>query len=254
MIKCLLTSDTHYGHSGKTHRRHLNFLKEIKLKIEEENIDVVIHAGDWTSYRQDQLMRTLEMFRKELGDNIPIMAVKGNHDFWDGYKGRRRQGRALMYRELTDKHKQWFRDNDITYLGDGAINNVKDVAIVGFDGWYSSSDPGTNDSEYIPTYVEGCLTTIYLSNKAHKDLDNLLQLDLSNYRKSICVTHFPPFSDDWKGKRYSANYNFYNPMKEKFDAICLGHSHQYVNRNEDSTWIYNSGSDYDKPRYLIFEV
>lgn len=253
MVKFALTSDTHYGHSGKTDRRHKNFLKEIREKFEAGEIDALIHAGDWTSYRQDQFRRTLEMFRRELGDKMPIFAVRGNHDFWDGYKGRKRRQAKLMYQQMMTLHNQWFRDNDISYLGDGTVHNFKDVALVGFDGWYATM-PNTNDPELMVDYVEGCPIMAYLSNKAHKDLDHLLQLDLSKYRKSVCVSHFPPFADDWKGKGFSANFKFLDPMKEKFDALCFGHSHRYVNRNEDGTWIYNCGSDYDKPRYLIFEV
>lgn len=254
MVKCLLTSDTHYGHSGKTQRRHHNFLKEIKEKIDAGEVDVVLHAGDWTSYRQDQFKRTLEMFRRELGDDTPIMAVRGNHDFWDGHKGRKRRDRKKFYDELIVQHKQWFRDNDITYLGDLEINNVKDVAFVGFDGWYGSSNPPTNDETMMISDVEGCPIMPYMSNKAGKDLYELLGKDYSKYRKVVCVSHFPTFSEDYKGIGFSANLKYHELLKEQFDVLCFGHSHMYVKRKEDDTWIYNSGSDYDKPRYIIFEV
>lgn len=252
-MKILLTSDTHYGFSHKTHKRHENFLREVKRVIEEQHVDVVLHAGDWTSMRQDQFRRTMAMFRRELGDDVIIAAVRGNHDFWDLKKGGRKMQRKHLYGELMRMHQEWFEAYNIIHLGTSTLTH-EDIHIVGFDGWYGSSNPPTNDEQWMIRDVEGCPIMTYLSNKAHKDLDMLLQRDYSKYRKVICVSHFPPFSGDWKGKGMSANFNFFEPMREKFDVLCFGHSHRRVEREENGTWIYNAGSDYDQPRYLIFEV
>lgn len=253
-MKVLLTSDTHYGYSNKTHRRHERFLKEIAKRIEDRDVDVVIHAGDWATNRQDQLERTLKMFRAYI--NVPILCVKGNHDFWDQKKGGKNMQRKTMYGELIRQHKDWFESNDIHYLGNSEF--VKDsVCFVGFDGWYGYLDKarsGTNDAKYIVSSIESCDAHLYLANKAYYDLDRLLQKDYSSFRKTVCISHFPTFSRDWKGQGFSANFNYHEPMKDKFDVLCFGHSHMRVEREEDGTWIYNCGSDYDTPRYLIFEV
>ena len=249
MLKCLLTSDTHYGHTHKTHKRHEKFFEQIK----KEDFDLLIHAGDWSSSRQDQFRRTMAMFRRELGDDVPILAVRGNHDFWDFKKGGRKMQRKYFLPELMRMHDEWFDEYNITYLG-RSMYQQDDVVFVGFDGWYGSSNPPTNDGHFMIRDVEGCPTMTYMANKAHKDLDLLLQRDYSKFRKSVCVSHFPPFSGDWKGKGFSANFSFFQPMKDKFDVLCFGHSHRRVDREEDGTKIYNCGSDYDKPNYIIFEV
>lgn len=251
MVKCLLISDTHYGHSGKTHRHHLKFFEKIREEI-ENGVEIIIHAGDWTSNRQDQFRRTLVMFRKELGD-IPIVCVRGNHDFWDQKKGGRKQQSKWMYGQLMQMHESWFKESNIHHLESGAFE-YKDIVIAGFDGWYGNAKAPTNDELCMVSNVEGCPTMVYLSSKAYKDLDKVLQLDFSKYRKSICVTHFPPFAGDWKGKDFSANFKFFDPITDKFDILCVGHSHMYVNRIENNTEVYNCGGHYDDPKYLIFEV
>lgn len=255
-MKVLLTSDTHYGYDQKTHRYHEKFLTEIAELVDKGEVDIVVHAGDWSTNRQDQFHRTLKMFRRYL--SVPILTVKGNHEFWDQKKDGRKMQKKHMYHSLIKMHDEWFEESDIHYLGNGEF--VKDdVCFVGFDGWYGyvgEAKRETRDGEVMVRDVEGCETMVYLSNKAYKDLDELLAKDYSKYRKVVCVSHFPPLTEDWKGKdkAFSANMNFLEPMKEKFDVLCFGHSHMRVERKEDGTWIYNCGSHYDKPRYLIFEV
>jgi predicted phosphohydrolase len=244
-LKCLLTSDTHYGFSNKTHRRHEKFLKEVSEKIKSDDIGLVIHAGDWSCNKQDQFERTLKMFRKSLPSGTKIAAVRGNHEFWD-------KGRSSIS-ILDSLHRQWFKENDITYLGDEKLI-IDDVCIVGFDGWYGSANPATNDAANMAKMHESCPSMLYLSNRAYKELDELLAYDYSFYRKVICVSHFAPFTDNELYSDMCANFNFLKPMRDKFDALCFGHSHQYVKRVEEGTWIYNAGSDYDCPRYLIFEI
>lgn len=82
-MKFAMTTDTHYGHSSSTHKIHLKFLKRLKYKMEEEEIKYLIHCGDWASSKQNELQRTWMMFRKELGSNIKILTVLGNHDCLD---------------------------------------------------------------------------------------------------------------------------------------------------------------------------
>jgi len=249
MIKIALTTDSHYGHSKNTHKIHEKFLKRLNLAIKADDVKVLIHTGDWISYKQDQLERTLKMFRKYI--DIPIVCVRGNHDLWQYDK--RNDGRKLTLMELDEQHNKWFKENDIHHLENGPFI-VDDVIIVGFDGWYNMCYPPTNDAEHMKSNVEGVPTMVYLSGKTYSKLDNLLQIDLSCYRSSVMVTHHPPFTEDVQYLDYCANPNYFQPIKDKFDAFCTGHSHHYWNESQDNCLILNAGSDYDKPRYTIFEV
>ncbi len=257
-VKLMLTSDTHYGFNHKTHQRHENFLKTLQDTIESDDIKCVIHAGDWSVNKQDQFYHTMKMFRKHIDPSIPIAAVRGNHDFWDlpdGYKIKRKR----MFGELQNLHREWFEEHNIHHLETGPLV-VDDVIICGFDGWYGKADPPTNDEERIIGTVEGCPAMVYLSSRAYKELDRVLDTDTDDYAKAICVTHFPPFGGDWKNGAdakdisFCANPKYLQPITEKFDVFCMGHSHQRVDRIDNYCRLLNSGSDYNMPRFLVFEV
>jgi len=253
MIKLALTSDTHYGHSKNTHRIHEKFLEALAADIKTNDVKALIHAGDWTSYKQDQFKRTLAMFRKYIPANIPIVAVRGNHDLWQG-GNRKKFGYIHHHGQMMQQHEEWFKANNIHHLEAGPMQ-LGDVIIYGFDGWYRVAEPTTNDEIYMGwNDVEGCPIMPYLSNRAHKKLDEILAQDLSGYRASVLVTHHPSFTDDPGYEDLCANLKFFDPIVEKFDAYAVGHSHQFINQRFGKCLVLNSGSDYDKPKHLIFEV
>lgn len=248
-MKIAITTDTHYGRDKNTHRVHEKFLTRLNEAMKAEDVKVLIHCGDWSCNKQDQLERTLKMFRKHI--DIPIVAVIGNHDLWQ--YNRRGDAKKKTLQEQRLLHAEWFKLNNIHYLENGPFV-IEDVVIAGFDGWYSKANPDTNDADNMKSYTEAVPTMVYLSNYAHKRLDALLQLDLTQYRKRILVTHFPPFTDNPVYVDFNANHNYFQPMKEKFDVICVGHSHQTVNRVEDGKLILNAGAGYNEPRFLIVDI
>lgn len=249
-MKLLLTSDTHYGHSAKTHQIHEKFLAKLAEEVARHNVQAVIHAGDWSSSRQDQLYRTMKMFRNAL-PGIPIVTSLGNHDLWQ--VGKNKYSRMLMHGHLLEQHKAWFKELDIHHLEQGPFI-IDDVIIMGFDGWYKLTNPPTNDADRMVSNIEGVPAMVYLAGQTYKKLDNILQQDISQYRASVMVTHHPPFTEDNDYLDYCANTNYFQPIKDKFDAFCTGHSHHYWNEVQDGCQILNSGSNYDKPKYLIFDV
>ena len=104
------------------------------------------------------------------------------------------------------------------------------------------------------TNIEGAPTHLYLGNRAHNKLDEILAADMSQHRSTVLVTHHPSFTEDMQYKDFCANLNFFQPIVEKFDAYCTGHSHVRSNHMHNGCLLINSGSDYDDPRYVIFEA
>jgi len=250
-MKGMLTSDTHAGFSKRTIEVHEGeFLPLAQKTIEEQKIEVFFHAGDWASNKQDQLYRTLKLFRKYI--SIPIVTVFGNHDFWEYDRFRRLRGgwEAEQRRRL-----EWCKEFNIHYLGEGPAV-FGDVLVLGFDGWYNYTNPPTKDtdSDLMHPYIQSAPSMVYLQNRAYKELDKLLQHDTDAYRKVIGMSHFPPFTEDSKYEVFCANLKYFQPLKEKCDVLLFGHSHKEVDRVEDDCHILNCGSHYDKPKFKIFEV
>lgn len=259
-IKCIHLTDTHYGNSPNTHRVHEKFLSNVARIIEEQKVDVLIHSGDWTSNKQDQFERTLAMHRKYI--SIPIVAVRGNHDLWDYHKdgydkwGLEKPGKRMSWPDMDKQHEEWFAKNDIIHLENKDF--VKDgVIITGFDGWYgypAQADLYTNDKNMISRNVFGGDSMEFHSDRARKGFNKVMDLDITDYRAAICVTHFPTFVDHPKWLCHSGDRDYYKPLTAKFDALCMGHSHQIVEQEVDGCKLYNPGADYDVPRFLIFDI
>ena len=94
----------------------------------------------------------------------------------------------------------------------------------------------------------------FLSNKAWHDFEELLVSDVSSFRKTVAVSHFPPFCDHPRWDHMCANKRFYDLIVNKFDVFCCGHSHQFSDFVDGKCRILNSGSDYDRPKFSVFEV
>lgn len=259
MINFLLTSDTHYGYSKNTHKLHERFLLQLQKEITFHDVKCLIHSGDWACNKQDQFERTMIMFRKYI--DIPIVAVRGNHELWDyrkdkfdPMKGEMVRGRKMSWEVMDEKHKQWFKENNIHHLESGGPMVIDDVIICGFDGWYYHMNAPTNDGDMIVSHVGGATSMMYHSKRAYEALDKVLQVDTDPYRKAICVTHHTLWVDNPHYASMTGNPSFLPHIKEKFDVLTTGHSHQYRNDTEDETLILNCGSGYDKPKYIVFGV
>lgn len=233
-MKCLLTSDSHRGFDKNTHKIHEKFL----IKIAEEKPDVVIHAGDWASNQQKQLEATFKQWRGAL-PNIPIICVFGNHDYWC-HKER------FSYQTMQDFHKKILKDFDIHHLGHSGPYETPDVIFAGYDGWYSHVNPPTNDAINVPKD----LTHDIMSKKAHQDILNIL--DLTSEKTIVGISHFPPFTENYLYLPYCANPLYMDPITEKCDVFCVGHSHKACDFIKNDCRVLNAGSDYNKPAYIVF--
>lgn len=250
-MKLILTSDTHYGLDGKTHSKHHKFWNRVAETIETEDVKVLIWAGDLTCNTQHQLRRTIEQMREHV--KIPVALVRGNHDWWDVATRKEKHSGGRHFAMLDAMHRDLFRKNGIYHLEDGPLI-VEDVAILGWDGWYGNSAPPSNDERFMFKDVQGCPMHVFMSNRAWKKFDEVLEADLEKYRAAIAVTHFNPYITSVKWQMMCANLKFLDMIKDKFDVFCCGHNHQYRDDIEDGCRILNCGSDYNKPQFKLFEV
>jgi len=270
MTKFIKVTDTHYGHSHNTHKIHEKFLHQIKILIDSEKIDALIHPGDWISHNQHQLSRTWQMFREALGD-IPILTVRGNHDFWNydqfqkGINGKYAKPYFSNIYEMYSAHSEWASEHKITLLEDSPVT-IDNCVVFGFDGWYGQRG-ATNDPSYMHRVVEsGAPVDQWLGYKAYKDFQK--NLDWANSpeykdKKKILITHMPP-GDLRLGENMridmAANPSIMPFIAESFDFCCFGHTHYPVDVEIDSCRFINSGTNYlknhgyDNPLYKIFET
>jgi predicted phosphodiesterase len=262
--------------SPKTHGRHVKFWADMAKEVKKQDVKAIIWAGDAAVNRQDQLQRTFKMARQALGNDIPILFVRGNHDLWDDlagkekYYNRKKPKRTLQ--GIYDLHAQFFKESNITCLSDIESYVIEDVIFLGFDGWYANANPPTNDEAHMPRDVEGAPIHAYLSNKAWKEFERCLYTDTSAYRKSVLVTHHNPYNSR-KGYEslekfiygntcnvfggenlFNAEYKFLDEITKAFDVLCCGHSHVAKDTSFERVRILNCGSDYDAPKFIVFEV
>ena len=240
MTKIALMGDTHMGYSIMT-----SDIIEKKLKdLAKEKFDILIHTGDWISHEQDQLEPILNLFRNYV--NTPILGVKGNHDFWN-------KSKPMEISKIKRKQKKLFKEYDILHL---EKNNFKmdDITFWGFDGWYSQTNPPTNDKYFIPPFENGVPTNLYLADEAHKNLEKILSESTNTPGKKICVTHFPPYTFNQRYACMCANESYLKIICENFNYFIVGHSHQIEDFMYQECRVINPGGDYDKPNYKIIEV
>ena len=250
-MNLILTSDTHYGMDGKTHSKHDKFWRKVAKSIVDNDVKCLVWAGDLSANKQRQLRRTIQHMREHV--KIPVVLVRGNHDFWDAWDPRDEGSGNRAWHLLEADHRQLFGEFNISHLEDGPVV-IDDVIICGWDGWYGMSNPPTNDERFMFRDYRGAPMHVFLSNRAWKKFDEVLATDVDKYRAAVAVTHFNPYVTDWKWADMCANLKFYDLIKEKFDVFCCGHNHQFKDRVEDGCRVLNSGSDYNNPKFLLFEV
>jgi DNA repair exonuclease SbcCD nuclease subunit len=283
-VKIAITTDTHYGYNEKTHRIHQKFLTKLAESCANEKVDIVIHCGDWIACDQHQLPRTWKMFRSYLGD-LPILAVLGNHDFWDREgvvtsirkRSRIKHPAGLSLQALQRLHLEWASESNIHLLQNNHfVNLAQDAAIFGFNGWYAQPNAPTNDASNMAKMYESCPTMTYFSYQAGKDFDIMLYTaENLNFSKKICVTHFPPYSKNASYLPYCANPRYLDFITQNFDLLLVGHSHQqedWINEVDIldpvignlityKCRVVNAGTNFDsfsggynKPNFKIIEI
>jgi predicted phosphohydrolase len=163
------------------------------------------------------------------------------------------------------RQQEVFKEYNIVHLDGTSYNLGENIVVLGFDGWYNEtnlSQLNTNDYKFLPQFIESAPAHIYLKEKAHKDLDKLLNIPTEG-KTVITMTHFPPFSESPQYLIWCANPKYMDFITEKSHFFLTGHSHRQCDFVYQGCRVLNAGVNeailpkearYDKPRYVIFEV
>jgi len=231
-----LLSDLHHGLTGNTHKNIEHLFRSLRSRLMGHRT-CFIFAGDLISVKQENHFKLFRLFR-EYFQNYPAVMCYGNHDFWNYGKGCIPPG----YDEILSHRKEICEEFQLHDV-DSGIFEMNDVAVVGFDGWYWKIDLLSNDRENMALDFRGEDPFAFLNKKAYNDLDRILHLDYSKYRKKICVTHFPPFTENIKYYEHNANHSYMEWITKNFDVMCVGHSHKKANFVENGCLVLNCGSE-----------
>lgn len=244
-MKIVHTSDLHFGFNNKTCKYLDNFFKDLTCI----DFDVMTIAGDIKSHNADQIQKCFRLLRKYI--DKPVIAVEGNHDYWD--KGEK----FHTLEELMEYNIAVAKDFGIVILrGNEYFYKEDDIMFCGFGGWYSNVKPMTNDSYFIPKLNNSYLSCHEVLNDiAHQELNRIIVNKLYGFKKYICITHFCPYIPDsnlWESM--AGNSKYLDIITENFDYLLTGHSHQEMDIEINDCRIINSGSDYNRPTYKLIEV
>lgn len=253
MIKILQLNDTHKGFSSNTDSIHRNFFK----KIEKLDFDVLVHCGDMSSVKQKSVKASFQQLRKAAKDK-PVLVVRGNHDYWQENSKSASVKRKCFYEVLED-HQSWAREFGIQLLDEGEYYETEGVFIGGFTTWYKDSPIGTtNDFRWMDRLTSKMDdVNSLLQTKEIFTLTNLVyQLEARIGKPRVVVSHMPCFGTD-RDQRYTTNFSNQIALKWNCEYYLCGHSHKEYNGENmfgGGVSVYQTGSDYNKPKFKIIEV
>ena len=235
MVNVIQISDLHHGFSHRTAEKLEKFLKGI---VEKEKDDfVLLVSGDLISTRQESFKKCVRLLRRVF-PNATILMVRGNHDFYNftmRYGEERRPYNNHALHTIFEKHKEICEASDVILLEPGVEYVQDDVVFVGFDGWHY--DPDEN-SRLVPSKGQKS-TYEQLLDRAKEDLVKILNFDTSGYRKSVLLTHFPPYECTKEDPHVSQEE--YLSLTQKFDWIFCGHTHAEYEEEANGCMLVNSG-------------
>ena len=239
----VVTSDLHYGYDKNTDQIIRSFFNNIKP------FEYLLIAGDIISHSQYQ-MQVLFSIIRDYHANAKIAIVRGNHDFWHSSK-----------RASTDENKfnsidevlLWqtdvFKRYNVDTLEDKTFF-IGDYEVIGWDGWYQLQ-PKSNDHRYMP-FKDSAQMHEYMQKRSDKYLE-IIRKKLKSETKKILMTHYnlydyhSPIMEEYN---MNGNLNLLAEFLGQVEYLIFGHSHIPLDITQKGTRIINSGSDYNKPKYL----
>lgn len=261
-MKVILLNDLHYGCGGNRGRKiHEAFVSLLSSKISECGVEAIVIAGDTGTSKQDDLEKFFKLLRASI--SIPVLLVFGNHDYWDG-KPPFPLKFPRLYHEIRTLHEDLCKRYDLHYLENGPFK-LRNIQFSGYDGWYRSVSPGTNDicsstSVYMREYIESVPTHLYLNSRAHKECERVLS-EVDSELVNVCVSHFDSTVTDIKFKSNEDDYDTHRgdhnhliELSDRFDFIFYGHTHREIDEQISKSRILSSGTDYLHPVGLIVEI
>ena len=178
-----------------------------------------------------------------------------------------RYNKRTSYEEMKSTQREWFEELKIHYLQDNPFYFKDEAIFYGYDGWYLNLPPPSNDKNWMPPTAKQCPIDQYLSYRANKSLDAILvsaeeAKKLNPNIKTLCATHHSLTSYRGGFDTMGGNPRHLDFLSENMDYVLNGHSHQEVDQVHEylsgntihSCRIINAGSDYDKPKYKIFDI
>lgn len=238
-MKICLTSDTHYGFSEDTE----SLLRTMLSNMRDESPDMIIHAGDWASTKHSELESCLALFREYFPDTTIVGAI-GNHDFYNGDEEMKFNSVELMMESIEQLMTKYNISNH------AVVNNVN---IIAFQSWYKTLNPPSNDYFWCPD-GHGVHSKMKMKMlESFEETKKLIQ-SFPGY-KHIVVSHFTPYNYRYGYTGMCGPMGLFDTLIESgISHLCLGHSHEYQNEQIEQCLVLNAGSDYDEPKYSVFEV
>lgn len=236
-MKILLLSDMHRGRTGNTHLIHGKFLR----KVSEQDFDIIVLAGDNASTKQPEIESLFNAVRTAIPLK-PIYAVRGNHDYWNaGYK-------TPLGMKIANWNDMCVKYNIISL--DGQMVEVDGIKMYGWHNWYGTSRHlrDTNDEYHLE--IEEDL-------RLYKDdMDSFWRYIDAGVKADVLVNHMPifprPGQDLWGGILHQWEALKENNMLPR--VYLYGHTHQFDDTVRDGVRCCMTGSDYDRPEYMIVEI
>jgi predicted phosphodiesterase len=222
-MRIALTSDTHYGLTNP------DDIKKMLENLQAEKVDMVVHAGDWASCNSSQFLSCVRLFRKYFPD-IPILGTLGNHDFW-----------SKNPKVLIRNNEVFKKYNILNFWTNGTIK------VVALQSWYNTCNPPSNDQDNMPPNMTHCDMIV----RMHHNFDDVIDIIDEN---SVVVSHFTPYNYRYGYTSMCGPRAMFERITEVAKVLCLGHSHLHMDEMIGKCRVINCGSDYYKPKYLIFEV
>lgn len=151
-LKVIVISDMHIGTLINRDR----FLERLRDRINGENADIVIHAGDLVNSQACELDPAAIEILRGIRARYGVYAVLGNHDLGIYVRDAEKYPPALTRAELERKHEElgWkLLRNETEYISNGRDS----IAITGVDFPY---DPSLN-SNHVTSVTEVDLEAVY---------------------------------------------------------------------------------------------
>lgn len=232
-MKFAVFTDPHVG----SLQNKLEQFRAFILRLNDQ-VDGFICAGDWSSLNFRDLEKAFQVMRSIT--NKPILTVMGNHDFWA--EGEQTQ---VSLDDVMQYHKDMCKKYQIVYLEEESFETEKSL-ILGYTGWYNFFPSGTKDYDYIPQMNSYGATAFQVMNKhTLNKFYSILDTAAASSKQKVCVTHFS-FTKDENFENKAGNYRHLEAIKDHFQILISGHSHQKYDVVEDGLRMINPGADYQK--------
>lgn len=257
----------------KSYARISSFLR----KITQEDFDVLVIAGDIALTHIKEIKVFLTVLRKFLPQQ-KVAWVLGNHDLAGDYTWQMEAVPSYAPPKFPKVHltvaetfkyiKDLEEEFNVFHLYTDPIITT-DTLITGFDGWYKDLRPGckvftnnnpegvfqeTSDRLRLAPMTEGVDSMEYLKDKSLTEVNDLLNQDTTNYKYKVLVTHFPPYTRNYKYRNMIADENLLPLICEKYNYLLVGHSHQDEEWTFRGCEIINCGNDYEKCQAKLIDL